>query len=134
MELKKVLFDTIIHPKKELVAKCSVCKTVLKREEWVSVSDHQRKKKHIEKCLSKCKHCGAIFKEMQPKADIVWERTPSGDYIAKAKNGDFLIWKWGKIWKYRYRKYGEQFPDGVFWKRTKEDAQRACQKHREWKL
>ncbi len=138
MELKKILIDTIVHPKKEVVATCSVCRVELKREEWDTLGCHQRKKKEMEKTIAKCPFCGAVFKETK---SLIWEkktvlrgRRKEVDYIAKAKNGDFLIWKWGGGYGYRYRKYGVENPDGIFWKRTKDEAMKACQQHPEWKI
>ena len=134
MELKKILIDTIVHPKKEVVATCSVCRVELKREEWDTLGCHQRKKKEMEKTIVKCPFCGAVFKEENKKANIKWERTKDGDYIAKAKNGDFLVWKYGYGYKCRYRAYGAVYADGIFWKRTKDEAMKACQQHPEWKI
>lgn len=122
---------------KEIVATCSVCHMELKREEWTTLGDFQRKDKRIKQTIAKCQFCGATFKE----ARLVWEtrtclrgRRKETDYIAKAKNGDFLVWKWGGGYGYRYRKYGAENPEGIFWKRTKEEAKRACESHAEWKL
>lgn len=75
MEEKKILIDTIVHPKKEIVATCSVCRVELKREEWDTLGCHQRKKKQMEQTIAKCPFCGAVFKETAKKANIPWERT-----------------------------------------------------------
>lgn len=132
--MKTIEIDTVVFPLKEIRAICPTCKTELKRVSWTSLSEHQRKKREIEKSVSKCQFCGERFLENNAKAKIPWERTSCGDYIAKAKNGDFLIWKYGYGWKYRYRAYGAENPDFIAWKRTKDEAIKACERHAEWKL
>lgn len=133
MEEKKVIISPDVKTK-EIVATCSECHVELKRDEWYSLGDYSRKKKQMEQTIAKCPFCGAVFKEETKKANIKWERTKDGDYIAKAKNGDFLVYKWGRVWKYRYRKYGEQYAEFIFWKHTKDDAMKACKQHAEWKI
>lgn len=32
-----------------------------------------------------------------------WVRLENGDWQAKGKEGDFLAYKWGGVWKARYR-------------------------------
>ena len=119
---------------KEIVATCSLCRVELKREEWTTLGDYQRRTKRFKQTIAKCPFCGAVFKEETLKANIKWERTKDGDYIAKAKNGDFLVWKYGYGYKCRYRAYGAVYADGIIWKRTKEEAMRVCQQHPEWKI
>lgn len=137
MEEKKVLVGPDVKTK-EVVATCSVCGTELKRESWHSLGDYSRKAKQFKQTIAKCPFCGAVFKETK---SLIWEkktvlrgRRKETDYIAKAKNGDFLVWKWGGGYGYRYRKYGVENPDGIFWKRTRDEAMRACRQHPEWKI
>lgn len=32
-----------------------------------------------------------------------WIRLDNGDWQAQGKEGDFLVFKWGNVWKARYR-------------------------------
>ena len=132
-EKAKVIISPDVKSK-EIVATCSVCVTELSRDEWYSLGDYSRKMKQFKKSIAKCPYCGAVFKEETLKANIKWERTKDGDYIAKAKNGDFLVWKYGYGYKCRYRAYGAESPDGVIWKRTREEAMKVCKQHPEWKI
>lgn len=126
-----IIFQPLVTPKKEVVAYCSVCYHELSREPWEHYSEYNRKVKKIEKCTYECPHCRVTFKEkiVVPK----WEKSGS-DLIAKALNGDFLIWKWGYCFKWRYRKYGETQPESINYAKTKELAQKACAKHAEWRV
>ena len=135
MELKKIYFETKNLPK-ELIARCPTCRMEIQRDSWESLADHQRKKRLLTKAIAKCPFCGERFKEKPEKAIIPWERLPNGDYIAKAKNGDFLVWKEkGKNgYKCRYRNYGTKSPDGIVWASTKDKAMAMCTVHEEWKV
>ena len=132
MELKKIVFAVELAPR-ELIVKCPTCHVEIQRDSWENLNDFNRKRRMLTKAIAKCPYCGERF---QPKnrVNIPWEKTKDGDYIAKAKNGDFLVWKFGRGYKCRYRKYGEEAPDGVIWRRTKEDAMRTCELHPEWKI
>ncbi len=126
-------FNTLIYPKSEIIALCSICQKEVGRIEYDGYGDHSRQKGRLAQQVTECPHCKAVFQEKEKTAVIPWERTTAGDYIAKATNGDFLVWKWGNGYKWRYRTYGEQAPEQINFAKTKKDAQRACERHREWR-
>lgn len=132
--MREIKITVLIHPKLEIVAACPVCQREIGRIDYSGYADYSRQLKKLKTQITECPHCGAVFKETSKKADIPWERTSSGDYIAKAQNGDFLVWKWGYGYKWRYIAYGAQTPEQINFERTRAAAQRACERHREWKL
>lgn len=38
-----------------------------------------------------------------------WEQVAFCDWEAKGKNGDFRVWKDGRVWKGRYRSESKQY-------------------------
>ncbi|MBQ5930451.1 MAG: hypothetical protein IIX02_06640 [Clostridia bacterium] len=125
----KITTTVLLRNEKVVIGTCSACKKEVGREHYESFFDFSRKEKRV-LSIAKCPHCGEIFKE---GAAIKWERTAKGDYIAKAKNGDFLVFKWGNVWKWRYRRYGETTPESVRTARTRQDAMAACERHGEFR-
>ena len=131
--MAKLNLSTVIYPKSEIIAVCSICQKEVGRIAYDGYADHSRQKSKLIKQAEECPHCKAVFQEKAKKPDIPWERTASGEYIAKATNGDFLVWKWGNGYKWRYRPYGQPHPDVVRTAKTKDLAQRACERHGEWR-
>lgn len=123
-----------VQPKKEIVAYCASCENELGKIEFTSYYDFDRNYHKLKDGIYKCSNCGEIFRLSSKKDKIPWERTKEGNYIAKAKNGDFMIWKYGYVYKWRYRKYGDKYPERIFTARTKDMAIKACKRHKEWKL
>ena len=134
LQTANLRFNPVIFPKKEIVAFCSCCGEELARRGWESYGDYNRQVKRIEREIEHCKKCKATFKTTASVADIAWSKTADGDYIAKAKNGDFLVWKYGYGYKWRYRKYGVNAPERINFAKTKDEAKSACKRHVEWKL
>ncbi len=131
--MQEIKFESIVFPKKEIVATCSACGEELARAEWGHYEDYKRQKRKIERVVKSCPHCGELVgAQEEPKPR--WEKTLAGDMLAKAKNGDFLVWKHGNGYKWRYRRYGEESPRAIYWNRKRTDAQRACERHKEWVL
>ena len=129
--MAKINVTTVVHPNKEVVGVCSECGKEVGNFSYDGYYDHGRQKLRM-KNIPSCPHCGAEY--MARSAFIKWEKTAEGNYIAEAKNGDFLIWKYGFGYRWRYRKYGAQCPNGIFYAKTKELAKKACQQHAEWKI
>lgn len=131
--MANINFSPTVFPKKEIVAKCAECGKEIERREWEYYTQYNRLVKKILATATKCPHCGAVFRENEKKAVIPWQKTTDGDYIAKAQNGDFLVWKYGFGYRWRYRRYGVKEPERINYARTKAEAQKACQRHAEWK-
>lgn len=119
---------TEAYPKKGLKAVCNVCGFVAYETEWDSYHDYKAKKARLAKKYTFCQKCGAV-NEGVPK----WVKTDNGDWQAKCRNGDFLVWKYGNSYKWRYRTYGGTYADQIGFSRTLDQAKKACQRHEEWK-
>lgn len=61
-----------------------------------------------------------------------WERFDNGDRQAQGENGDFLLWKEGRLWKIRYR--SKDLKNHFFLPRTRylEEAKKICEKSIYW--
>lgn len=127
----KAEISVLIHPKKEIVVNCSICRKELARVAYEGYADYHRKRKQAER-QAECPNCGAAFVDEQ-KPVITWGRTIAGDWIARVKDGDFLVWKDGGRFKWRFRKYGGDTAE-IHFARTKADAMIACSRHERWKL
>ena len=119
---------TEAYPKKGLKAICKECGFVVIELEWDTYHDYQTKKSKLRKKYSICTKCGAA-NGSGPR----WERLDNGDWSAKCANGDFLIWKYGRSYKWRYRHYGGEYADQVGFSATLDQAKGACMRHEEWK-
>lgn len=129
--MEKLVFSTTVFPKRQVFATCSACGQEVVRVEYGHYEDYKRQRRKIERTTLKCPHCKAVFVEL--KGGPKWERTSEGDLIAKAENGDFLVWKYGYGYKWRYRTYGELQPKAILWARTVKEAKAACERHVEWR-
>lgn len=130
--LANLIFNPVVFPKKEIVASCSLCGHEVARRGWEHYTEYNRQVEKLTAYLEECPNCRARFKDSAKKVVIPWERTNDGDYIAKAKNGDFLVWKYGYGYKWRYRKYGAETQERINFAKTKDEAKRACERHVEW--
>lgn len=130
--MTKLILSTLLHPKKEIVAVCDACKKEVKRVAYDGFFDHDKKEAAMRK-IRVCPHCKASFKEDAKAVKIEWKKTVEGDLKAEATNGDFLVWRYGIGYKWRYRKYGGAYADEVGFTNTKKAAQKACEKHKEWR-
>ena len=131
--MKQAVISVLLWPKKEIVANCPDCRKELVRVEYEGYADYHRKRKQAENSVAECPNCKAVFQERESVVDIPWGKTIAGDWMARAKDGDFLVWKDGSRYKWRYREYGKETAE-IYIALTKEQAQRACTKHRGWKL
>ena len=130
--LANLIFNPVVFPKKEIVASCSLCCHEVARRGWEHYTEYNRQVKKLTAYLEECPNCQARFKDSAKKVVIPWERTKDGDYIAKAKNGDFLICIYGYGYNWRYFNYGAYAPECINFAKTKDEAKRACERHVEW--
>ena len=128
--MDKIIFSTTVFPRKEIIANCKACGTEIKCILYEGYFDYQAKKRKLEKSIKECPKCKAVF--IDSKVNIPWVKLVNGDYLARALNGDFLVWKDGKIYKWRYRQYGAETAQ-VYKAKTKGEAMRSCARHKEWK-
>ena len=130
-ELHKIVFETIGFPKSELFAYCSACKTELARVGWTSYHDYGLQKTKLGKRFDRCPKCKAVFNAV---AKPTWKKQATGDWKAACRNGDFLVWKHGRVYKWRYRAYGNTYADRLGVSNCLSGAQKACERHSEWKV
>lgn len=120
------------YPKKEIVAKCTSCGAVVKCENWDTYSEYKRRFFSMRKRYNQCPHC---VPPVQFGA-LKWERhydvygRVTQDWEAKIDEGDFLIWKKGKMWQARYRAFGSDDPQMLGISKTKGDAKKLCERSR----
>lgn len=123
-----IQIKTEAYPKKGLKAVCSDCGFVMCEMEWNTYPDYKSKKAKLIKKYSFCQKCGAVNKTCAP----TWRKESNGDWSAKCKNGDFIIWRYGSAYKWRYRRYGGVYADQIGFAKTLAQAKRACENHEEW--
>ena len=130
----KLNFQAVVFPIPQIVATCGECGAELARQNYSGYHDYNLQKSILGKRIVRCTYC-------QPKAERAaekgnapkWQREPNGDWLAKALNGDFLIWRYGNSFKWRYRGYGKQAPDVIGFSKTVDGAKQACEKHKQWR-
>lgn len=125
-------FNAVVFPAKEMIVSCTSCNAELAREVWNSYHDYNRKQAAARKRFARCPKCKTAFKVSRETP--TWETAGNGDLIAKGKNGDFCIWRYGNAFKWRYRTYGKQYADQIGFAVTKEYAKSMCERHKEWRL
>jgi hypothetical protein len=130
---KRLEISVLIYPKKEIVVSCADCKEELLRVEYEGYADYSRKRRLAERQARVCTKCGAMFAPLADNVPVIsWGRTIAGDWIARAKDGDFLVWREGQRYKWRYRRYGAETVE-VHCALSKAAAMIACTKHEGWK-
>ena len=128
----KLFISSTVLPLSEVVAHCSECGKEIKRQSWNGYHDYIRQRDKLRK-IEYCPFCKSAFKEGVTTNPPKWERDEKGRMIAKCKDGDFMVWKEGRIWKWRWRVYGGIYANHLGRSMTKADAMRACERHGEWK-
>ena len=119
------------YPGKELYAVCLTCNTEIVRKTWDGYIDFKYWRDKLKKQYTVCPVCKA--KNKQPPVQLpTWSKRGNGDWLAMAKFGDFLIWKYGRAYKWRYREYGRESANCVGFASTLEIAKTMCEKHEGW--
>jgi len=131
--MAKIEWNVTVFPSSEIYGVCSLCRAEVARIIYNGYYDHGIKlsklKKHFPEC-PKCRNPIESKKTGAPK----WEKQLNGDWLVKTAEGDFLIWKYGNAYKWRWRKYGEQYANFIGFASTLADAKRACERHEKWKV
>lgn len=123
---------TEAYPSKRLVVACTVCDTVLDSYEWETYSEYQSKKSRLKTKYVSCPECERREKKLAKVKPPKWERQSNGDYQAECKNGDFLIWKYGQAYKWRYRVYGGVYANQIGFAPNLKTAKEHCENYPEW--
>ena len=128
--MAKINWNVTVLPTAEIIGVCAECREEVARVPYTGYHDHNYKLAKLKKQIPECPKCKAVFFENANKPK--WEKTRAG-YLAKCKNGDFLIFRWGKSLKWRYRTYGNQYADCIAYARSVSEAKKACERHKEFK-
>lgn len=121
-------------------ADCPVCKKKICEAKYAEFGDGDALHKYNIKrdkwrdTIRECPFCGVQFKRRKSvEKRLVWAKAGK-DMAAKAKNGIFTVFKWGKGYRWSFRYYSENTPRAgdTGYAMCKEVAERACEKHKEW--
>lgn len=128
----KMEWSTAVLPTSEIIGFCNECNTEICRMHYDGYHDHGTKLAHLKKKYAECPNCkakAANTVKVSPK----WKKLDNGDYVAECKKGDFLVWKFGYAYRWRFRTYGKVFADYGGQSYTRKKAQEACERCEEWK-
>lgn len=119
----------------QLLATCAACGKEVVKVEYDGYSDYKRKESKYKSMIKACPHCKASYHDTQAVRKAPKWAKKGKAYVAEGANGDFLVFKWGHLWRWRWRRYGEKEPklEDTGCSFVLEAAKRACEKHREWK-
>ena len=132
------------YPKKEVVCFCDECAKEIARESYDTYFDCERTKSRMKKRYKKCPFCEdiaapAVCNDKHREVQVVkWEKhfdiygQETKDWEAKLPDGDFLVWKKGKIWKARYRAYGSDVPIMLGFSSTLTGIKQRCEHSKYW--
>lgn len=132
------------YPKKEVVCFCDECAKEIAREAYDTYFDCDRVKLKLKRLYKKCPFCSEIVAPAHHgnkglKEAIKWEKhidiygQETKDFEAKLPDGDFLVWKQGKIWKARYREYGSDMPIMLGFSSTLTGIKQRCEHSKYWR-
>lgn len=120
-------FEVTNFPKKEIKVWCADCGAEIARIEWDSYADYKRKRAKAERDCAVCPSCKKVVLP-------IWEKKKGGDIFAVCRNGDFLVWKCPRGYKWRWRRTGRVYADEMGFAYRKDDAKRVCERHKEWQI
>ncbi len=132
------------YPKKEVVCFCDECAKEIAREAYDTYFDCERTKSRMKKRYKKCPFCNEIAEPVACNGNhraaqvVKWEKhfdiygQETKDWEARLPDGDFLVWKQGKIWKARYREYGSDMPIMLGFSSTLTGIKQRCEHSKYW--
>jgi hypothetical protein len=134
-EKAKLDFIVKVPPEKLVIGICGNCGNEIERMKWGSYGYVQHVKRKMKECHSRCGKCGILFDHVkmgEQKPTPKWVKVGTNEYEAKVADGDFLVWKWGCVWKSRYRAKGAKEPAWVETSFCVECAKGICEKNKKW--
>lgn len=117
----------------KVIVRCSECGGVVVTVPYKGYREYGCQRRTIKNQHFKCEKCGKSFENSRRKALPHWERN-GGDYIASCATGDFIVWRYGYVWKCRFRLYGHKEPLWVKTAVAVECAKGICEKSIYWTL
>ena len=103
------------YPQTEVFAVCDVCGKEVARETFDTYFNQKRVQAKLRKQYRTCPFCEERSRTEEGKAVMLkWQKhldiygRVTKDWEAKAPEGDFLVWRQGKLWRARWRAYGSE--------------------------
>ena len=138
---------TAKYPQKDVIVFCDDCAKEIARESYNTYFDCDRVKSKLKRLYKKCpfcSECDASSTASGPpspagEGKVKWEKhfdiygQETKDWEARLPDGDFLVWKQGKIWKARYREYGSDMPIMLGFSSTLSGIKERCEHSRYWR-
>ena len=134
-EKAKLEFIVKVPPEKLVIGICGNCGNEVERVKWGSYGYVRNVKRKMKEDHSRCGKCGSLFdhvKTDENKPTPKWVKVGTNEYKAVARDGDFLVWKDGYMWKSRYRKKGAKEPSWLERDFVLECAKNRCEKSKNW--
>ena len=135
---------TAKYPQKDIIVFCDECAKEIAREAYDTYFDCDRVKLKLKRLYKKCPFCSEIAtpaarNDKGTQETIKWEKhidiygQETKDWEARLPDGDFLVWKQGKIWKARYREYGSDMPIMLGFSSTLTGIKQRCEHSKYWR-
>ena len=132
-QVAKIEWSITSLPAKEIFGACRECGAELVRVEYSGYHDYNNKLSRLKKRYKSCPKCAEKnAPKRAKKSGPKWKRLGNGDWIAECKEGDFLVWKFGSAYRWRYRRYGKDYADLRGQSYTRAKAQEACERCKQW--
>jgi hypothetical protein len=114
-------------------AVCSECDRQVVETAYYTLSGYNRQSVKWKENITACPYCKASYKANPEKRKIPWVKNYK-DFVAEAKNGTFIVFRWDKGWRWSFRYKGEEYPRAENTGRasSREVAVAICEKHKEW--
>ncbi|MBQ7913759.1 MAG: hypothetical protein IJ308_08505 [Clostridia bacterium] len=132
--MAKIDWCVTAYPKSEIYGVCSECKQEVVRVAYDGYHDHRYKEARLKRQFTECPKCKKPVEDNAHLHKPKWEKQPNGDWRAKAKDGDFLVWKYGNAYKWRYRVYGGEYANYIGFALSLKEAKKACENHEKWEV
>lgn len=135
----KTIMKLIIKPvgiTMTMRADCPSCKRKISETKYEGNYDFNLKRDKWRENIKECPYCGVQFKRRKMTEQRLRWAKAGKDMAANAKNGIFIVFKWGKGYRWSFRYYSEDTPraGNTGYAMCREVAERMCEKHKEWKI
>ena len=143
------------YPKKEVVCFCDECAKEIAREAFHTYFDYDRVKLKLKRQYKTCPFCEDVDPSpvgagieihstrgrsvgMTGAKKVKWEKhvdiygRVTRNWEAKLPDGDFLVWRQGKVWRARWRVYGSDMPIMLGFSSTLTGIKQRCEHSRYW--
>lgn len=142
----KTVVKLIVSPVKDtriMYAKCPACQRKISETIYAMAGDvdaqhkYNLKRDKWQDSIKECPYCGVQFKRRKSvEKKLIWAKAGKNAVAANAKNGEFTVSKLRNRYLWTFRYYGENFTraENQGSAMCREVAERACERHKEWKV